>query len=250
MTAAEQSVYIAIRDRIVNGVYPGGSHLRTETLATTLGVSRTPVRAALQRLHAEGIVVLIANRGAFVSSWSAADINDVFDIRILLESRAAKLAATNVSPEVLSTLSELADRMELAIKSKTPKQLDALTEHNAQFHRLIVEQAANRRLALVLGQVVQMPMVMRTFAIYSKDELARSMQHHRELIMAFEVADGDWAASVMQSHLQSAHHVLRRRADLLADNDAPSSKQDKPEKNPGRRGKRSKPHPSDKAGTK
>ncbi len=250
MSAAEQSVYLSIRDRIVNGVYPGGAHLRTETLATTLGTSRTPVRAALQRLHAEGLVVLIANRGAFASSWSAADIDDVFDIRILLEARAATLAAKNISPESLSTLKELADRMEFAIRSKTSKQLDALTEHNAEFHRLVVAEAANRRLALVLGQIVQIPLVMRTFAIYSSDELARSMQHHRDLIVAFEAGDGDWAASVMQSHLHAAHQVLRRRTDLLADNGAPSPSKGKPERKPSRRAKKGKPHPSERTDTK
>lgn len=216
MSAAESMVYLDVRKKIVEGVYGGGTHLTAEGLATTLGVSRTPVREALRRLHAEGLVSLIANRGAFVTAWTRKDVDEVFDLRVILESHAARLAAQRIVPEALDRLRDLAGRMEHAVRARSAQQLDALTALNAEFHRLILTEAAQRRLMLILGHIVEMPLVMRTFAIYREEELARSMEHHRELIAAFDARDSAWAGSVMQSHLYAAHQVLLRSHDKPA----------------------------------
>jgi len=221
MSAAEKTVYLDVRQKIIDGVYRGGEHLTTETLAATLGVSRTPVREALRRLQAEGLVQIIANRGAFVSSWNVKDIDEVFDLRSMLEAHAAYLAARHITVASLDRLDVLARQMDAAVAERTPHWLDRLTRHNTEFHQLIMQAANHRRLDIVLGEIVQVPMVMRTFAIYSDDELARSMQHHHEMIAAFREADGDWAASVMKSHLYAAHHVLRRTLATIDASDLP-----------------------------
>lgn len=215
MSAAEKAVYLDVRRKIIDGVYRGGTHLTTETLATTLGVSRTPVREALRRLQAEGLVQIIANRGAFVTSWTMKDIDEVFDLRNMLEAHAARQAARNMTAETLEQLDTLALQMDEAVERRGAEWLDRLTSYNTEFHRLIMQAANHRRLELVLGQIVQIPLVMRTFAIYSDEELARSMQHHHEMVAAFRRGDGDWAASVMRSHLYAAHHVLRQTLDTI-----------------------------------
>lgn len=239
MSAAEKTVYLDVRQKIIDGVFRGGTHLTTEALAETLGVSRTPVREALRRLQAEGLVQIIANRGAFVSSWTVADIDEVFDLRNMLEAHATRLAARNITAATLDRLEELASLMDAAVEQRTPQWLDRLTQHNTEFHHLIMQAANHRRLDLVLGQIVQIPLVMRTFAIYSDEELSRSMQHHREMIAAFREGDGDWAASVMKSHLFAAHHVLRRTLATIDGSDLPplEPKTMTANKNPRRRNK-------------
>ncbi len=93
-----------IRDRILAGVYPAGHHLRENALATDLKVSRTPVREALQRLAADGLVDLSRNRGARVTGFTGEELDEIYGLRVLLEGYGAKLAATRMTDESLERL--------------------------------------------------------------------------------------------------------------------------------------------------
>lgn len=209
MAEAVERAYQAIRGGIVAGTYPGGAHLRAADLAESLGVSRTPVREALRRLHAEGLVNFRANHGAFVSSWSRADLDEVFGLRAHLESYAADLAATALSPAGIDELARLAEAMSELVARQRPDFVDALIEANSRFHRIITEAAAHPRLAAMIATVVEAQLVTRTFQFYTREALERSMAHHHELVAAFRVRDGRWAASVMTSHVHAAHHANR-----------------------------------------
>jgi DNA-binding FadR family transcriptional regulator len=114
MGAAVEKAYRAIRAGIADGTYPSNAHITAGELALKLGVSRTPVREALRRLHAEGLINFVANHGAYVTSWTRTDIDEVFELRSTLESYAAERAARRLSPEQLAELNQLARRMELA----------------------------------------------------------------------------------------------------------------------------------------
>lgn len=210
MSDAESLVYRSVRQKIVDGTFASGKHLSTESLAALLGVSRTPVREALRRMQAEGLVVLHANRGAFVASWTRDDVDEVFDLRIVLEAHASEHAARRISDAAIEQLRELARRMEAAVASKSPSRLDALSGLNEEFHRIILAECGQQRLAQMLNSLVEMPMVRRTFGTYDSDELQRSMFHHRELIAAFAARDSVWASAVMRSHLCAAHVVALR----------------------------------------
>jgi len=161
----------------------------------------------LRRLHAEGLINFVANHGAYVTSWTRTDIDEVFELRSALESYAAERASQRLSAEQLAELNQLARRMEQLSTRKPEGYLDRIAEANSRFHRVIVEAAANRRLAAMVAGVVEMPLVVRTFSVYSEKDLQRSMAHHRELLDAFAARDGRWAASVMCSHIQAAHSV-------------------------------------------
>src|SRR6516225_6394222 len=94
MAEAVDKAYRTIRDGIMSGIYPQGAHVTAQDLAEASGLSRTPVREAMRRLHAEGLILIIPNRGAFVARWSDKDIHKIYDLRVLLESHAAEIAAT------------------------------------------------------------------------------------------------------------------------------------------------------------
>jgi DNA-binding GntR family transcriptional regulator len=207
MAAAEQKAYEAIRSGIASGAFQAGMHLGAADLAERYGISRTPVREALRRLHAEGFVEFFANRGAYVSNWSQADIEEVFALRTVLEGHAAELSAARLRPGEIQRLAQLADAMEALASDGPGRDLQKLAETNGEFHRIIISAAANRRLAAMISGLVEMALVARTFGFYSEDDLARSMTHHRELIAAFSARDPTWAGSVMRSHIRAAHHV-------------------------------------------
>ena len=96
-----------IRDAIINGVFAPGERLMEIQMADEMGVSRTPVREAIRKLEMEGFVVMIPRRGTYVSNMSIRDINDVYEIRISLDTLAAGLAAERISDEELEELQRL-----------------------------------------------------------------------------------------------------------------------------------------------
>lgn len=208
MALSEQKAYEAIRSSIASGDYPGGMHLRAADLAARIGVSRTPVREALRRLHAEGLVEILVHRGAFVTDTTQEDVDEVFDLRAVLESHAAYLAARCLQREDVDQLDAATDRMEACATARS-RDLPGLTRANDEFHRAIIAAAANRRLAAMTASVVEISWVARTFSIYSEGDLSRSVSHHREMIEAFRARDAEWAASVMRSHIRAAYHVFR-----------------------------------------
>ncbi len=94
MARAAEKAYSAVRERILRGIYPPALRITEQEIADSTGVSRTPVREALRRLQAEGLVTVIANQGALVTEWSPHDTDDVFELRALLEPYGAARAAT------------------------------------------------------------------------------------------------------------------------------------------------------------
>ncbi len=206
MARAADRAYEALRTRILDGGYVPGARLGEAELAETTGTSRTPVREALRRLEVEGLVEVLPHRGARVAEWSKEDMEEIYDLRMMLETLAAQRAATRISAARLGELGDLCDRME-ALVGVDP-ELDKLAELNAEFHGTVREAARSTRLVSMLNAVVQLPLVMSTFHRYSPGDLRRSAAHHRELVDALRARDETWAGSVMRSHVAAAKSVL------------------------------------------
>src|SRR3954453_10972223 len=204
---ASDHAYRLIRAQILSGARAGGDWLREGDLADSIGVSRTPVREALRRLTAEGLVQHELNRGVQVAAWTTADLDEIFSLRSVLEPWACRLAATAASVD-LDELNRLAHDMDAAAGG-TGADVDQITELNNRFHRLILEGSKNRRLGSVVSSLVQVPLVWRTFSHYSDNDLRRSLAHHHELVAALAAGDADWAESVMRSHVRAAWNSLR-----------------------------------------
>ncbi|MDI2027596.1 GntR family transcriptional regulator [Saccharopolyspora sp. TS4A08] len=218
MSQAAARAYQALREDILNGERPAGSRLREEQLAEDFGLSRTPVREAIRRLQADGLVQVVPNRGAEVVSLSAEDFEEMFGLRSVLESYAARHAALRGEADA-ARLHELCDAME--------RQLDRLdddgaheeiTRLNLEFHQLIHQAGGRRLLPELLSRVIEVPLVRRTFHRYTTAELHRSFTQHRELAEAIAAGDGDWAQAVMQSHVLAARATLLRPEEKEEDN--------------------------------
>lgn len=208
MAQAAERAHLRLRAAILKGEYRSGERLGEVELAESLHVSRTPVREALHRLAAEGLVEIEPNRGARVAHWRREDLEEIYELRALLEGSAARRAAERADAEVLAALGGLCDAMDMAARPGRHRDLDRVAALNAEFHGLVMATSGSPRLAAMLGQVVHVPLVARTYHRYDEAALARSMGHHRELAAAMRSHDGPWAESVMRSHVHAARCVL------------------------------------------
>jgi len=209
---ATERAYEAIRRRILDGTYTPGSRLGEADVAGSLAISRTPVRSALVRLGVEGLVELIPARGAFVAKWTRDDVEEIFGLRIALEPLVAALAAEKIGDEEIAALEALADEMEteLARGAADRSYVDATTELNARFHRMLMDAARNHHLRAMLSAAIELPLMHRTIAELGPDRLANAWAEHRELIAAMAAHDAELAASVMLTHLLAARDAIRR----------------------------------------
>jgi DNA-binding GntR family transcriptional regulator len=213
MSRAGELAYAAIREGISSGDYVAGARLREEELSAAIGVSRTPVREALRRLSAEGIVEFLPNRGAHVAAWTDDDLEEIFELRATLEALAAYRAASRVDDDVIARLEELASAMEERLADPSDEGRFEVSQLNNEFHQLVLEVSGSRQLVVTTQGVIQVALVHRTFLRYSKRAMQRSFGHHRELIEALAARDASWSSSVMRSHILAARHIFSGNGD-------------------------------------
>jgi len=210
MTTVADRAYQQIRANIISGVYPPRAHLREKQLAEELNLSRTPVREALRRLASEGALDFSPQLGIFVPSWGVERVEQLYDLRSMLESNCAELAATRMTQADIRVLQDLAEQMEQAVRDDVPDALDLLTELNKTFHERIMTCAGNDRLKdLTLNAINQLPVLHRSFRRYEPAQWMRSLRHHRDLIDAFIVGDAHWASSMMRAHILAGKYQLK-----------------------------------------
>jgi DNA-binding GntR family transcriptional regulator len=206
LSKASERAYALIRSMILSGELSPGTQIREESLAERCGVSRTPVRDALRRLEADQFIRRSDTQRSFVADWSLDDIEDAFKLRAMLEAHAASRAATRISWDQLERLRGH-NKAILRAMSGDKADVPSFLEHNREFHRVIVEAAGSDRLAAMLTQVTEQPVVLRTALHYDRDNLQRSWHEHEELLAAFAHRDADWAAAVMTGHIRRAFHA-------------------------------------------
>lgn len=208
MATAWEQAYLTLRRRLADGTYPPGSHLREEELAAQLGVSRTPVREALRRLDAEGWLRVVPNQGAFAAEWSNADIEEIFDLRALLEVHAAEHAAAAGDRAGLEAMEAACDQAESALPGTGLAALEHISDANVRFHRALWDMSGQARCRAILHSLAVPPMVLRNFRNFDAAGLRRSLDQHREMIAAIAAGNPAWAGAVMRAHVQAGRAVF------------------------------------------
>ena len=202
----------ALRELVLGGEFAAGARLGEVELSARLGVSRTPVREALTRLAAEGLVELSPNRGARVRAWTATELEGIFDLRTSLEPRIAALAVPRAGPGDVATLARLAGEMQRVGRPGPGQDLDGIVPLNREFHGTLVALADHAALAGALAGAVHAPIVLRNFHTYDEASLRRSLAHHAEIVDAVRAGDPEWAHAVMTAHIRNARAVMVRAA--------------------------------------
>ncbi|MFF3328049.1 GntR family transcriptional regulator [Streptomyces sp. NPDC002888] len=200
-------VYEALLELITTRALQPGQHLVESELAGHLGVSRQPVREALQRLNTEGWVDLRPAQGAFVHEPTEEEADQLLTVRTLLEAEAARLAALNADSAGIEALDEICGEGFTAVASDDVDRAVAL---NARFHAKIMELAGNAVLAELAAQVDRR--VRWYYTPVARQRGGQSWTEHRELIA--EIADGNAqeAARLMREHTEHTRKSYHARA--------------------------------------
>lgn len=198
---AAEHAYRTIRSDIVSGLLAEGERLTEKRLSEDLGLSRTPVREAIGRLILEGFVERQSGYTTRVAKFPEDEIEQIFQIRKLLETYAARRAARHAGEEDIAALKAILADMQAHTPPRTDEDYRVLTEANELFHRRIVTAARSPRLTALMTMAFDVGMVTRTYRIYSDTDLIRSLHHHAELIDAIEARAPEWAESLMAAHL-------------------------------------------------
>jgi DNA-binding GntR family transcriptional regulator len=205
--AADQA-YAYVRERVMCGEFAAGTRLTEWQIADALGTSRTPVREAMRRLVGDGILKFQPNRGTFVGSHSAKEMDELFELRALLESEVAGAAARSISAEQIDRLKALQDEIEERGVDVARDNVERIGRLNREFHRIVSQASDSPRLVGMLANAIEIPVVQQTFRRYTAAQLQRSFHHHRELIDAFSVRDSAWARDAMSCHVRAARYAL------------------------------------------
>lgn len=207
--ATTQDAYATLRKRIILGEYAPGERLKELTLAEELQVSRTPIRLAFRRLEDDGLVVAEPNRGVIVAPWTDRDNDEVFDLRIVVESHAARLAAQRRTTEHIELLDSINARARELLASRPDDFLTDLQGKNRAFHAVILKAAASPRLAAFNAQLLGVERVTGAFFYYSDEELEDSLFDHIAITRAIAQQQVELAGSLVGAHIRRTWDKLR-----------------------------------------
>ncbi|MEI9814696.1 MAG: GntR family transcriptional regulator [Acidobacteriota bacterium] len=209
---------LALREMLVQGRFKPGERLREMPLAKQLGISRIPLRLALERLAHEGFLEVRATRGFFAQEFSVGDIHDAIELRGCLEGSAARLAAERLEDRAeAATLRSLHQEMSTLVRKRrfTLEHLGQYVDLNARFHSEIARLAGSRLLRRAMDQVLSLPFaspnafLQRQFvAPEASDLFLISVDQHGGIVESIECREGARAENLAREHARIARRNL------------------------------------------
>ena len=196
-------VFQQIRENILSGKYKDGMELREILLGEELGVSRTPVREALRQLELEGLVKIVPNKGAYVTSINAKDIREIYKMRSMLEGLCARWATRNITDEQIDELEEVIYLSEFYLRKKYDGKAAQMTEMDGKFHLVLYEAANSRMLGHILRDFHKYVQVARTMSVQSEDRARKSIDEHKAILEAIKAKNEDEAERLANEHIMN-----------------------------------------------
>jgi DNA-binding GntR family transcriptional regulator len=193
-----------VRAGILDGTFRPGTQLGEVDLAAQLGVSRGPVREALQRLIHEGLVRAERNRGVFVVDLNLSDARDVYFVRDVVERAAAARLTDAPEPEVLAELTEVVDRMERMTDAPWPELVDV----DLEFHRILVHSGRSPRLDRTFTTLLAETRLCLLYTESFYPDRTELVAEHRGLIAAIRSGDHALVAATVSEHMSGARTRL------------------------------------------
>ncbi|RGU94975.1 GntR family transcriptional regulator [Clostridium sp. AF15-17LB] len=201
-------VFQKLREDILSGVYKEHDELREITIGETLGVSRTPVREALRQLELEGLVMIVPNRGAYVTGITQKDVHDIYKIRSMLEGLCAHWATEHITEKQIEELEEIILLSEYHLRKKGNEQAEQVSELDGKFHKVLYEASDSRILEHVLSDFHKYVQMARTMSVGAKERAERSIEEHRAILEAIKRKDAGRAERLANEHIMKVMENL------------------------------------------
>jgi DNA-binding GntR family transcriptional regulator len=200
-----QRVYQRLQDMLLRGDIPPGAQLDERELAEQLGVSRTPLREAIVHLVREGMVEHRPYRGNFVRTFTAKQVNDLYQVRMALESLAVRLAVPKLSDEDIDYIGAILDEVQQALAQGN---MNAYSNADRRFHEFIARCTGNEFLIDSLNRLGAQIQMVRAFANRDPQVTTRTAKERPLILSALKRRDADAAARLMEEHIDGVRRAV------------------------------------------
>lgn len=198
---------IELRRRILEGEYPGGMQLRQAILAAELGISRIPFREALIQLEAEGLVQLVAHKGAIVAEVSADDVEELFEFRALIEPRLLEKSGPHLTAVDYEQLGAILQEYSDEIRDSNVGRWGEL---NTELHSVLYRHANRPKMVAAVDQLLKSTDRFTRMQLYYTDGRERAERDHKEIVRQCQIGNFKMAARVLRKHILNAGATLVR----------------------------------------
>jgi DNA-binding GntR family transcriptional regulator len=209
LVSAQQAAHSRLREMIFSGALQAGQALRQEKIARQLGVSRLPIREALNRLATEGLVELKPRRGFYVASMNVEEIEDIFEMRAMLEGRAGQLATERMTTEDADAVDRLVGALDIVVD--TNADFNRYAKLNEQFHERLYKSCNRKHLRRQISMLRDAVAPLIRILAGVSGELQRAQEEHRQLAQYFRRRDASRVAELCSRHCAYTGSALIER---------------------------------------
>ena len=175
----KHQIYKIIKDEICNGHYPPGYWLQEKELAAKMDVSRSPVREALKQLVDEGLAIDYPNKGVFVKEFTSKDIEEIYDVRIMLESYAIKNSVKLITSNDIKVLRELIDNLS---ECYDKNDLNQYIEYDTELHQYIIKMSGNSLVMDIYKRIYSQTQQFRIYSLTTQKRFDNSIIEHKTMV--------------------------------------------------------------------
>jgi len=194
--------YNALRDSILSHTLTSGIIYNEKNLAEQLGISRTPVREALLELSSQGLVEFLPRKGVVVNSFKPQDINEIFELRQIIETHAFKMACTRFHAAYLTEMEECVEaQRRIAIESRDIFQF---MEMDRTFHMAFARHTGNQRLIAIMDNIRDILHIMGCYALSVEGRMLQVVQEHEKILNAVKAGDVETTLALISDHLDQS----------------------------------------------
>ncbi|QNK39419.1 GntR family transcriptional regulator [Caproicibacter fermentans] len=201
VTTMQDQVYQILKSEICDGTYSPGQWLQEKELAEHLHVSRSPIRDALRKLSNDGLVDTIPNKGTFVRVFTAKDIDEVFEFRVLLESQAIRKSPRFLTPERKKAIAGCLENLKKTYQSNDLKNY---IEQDTALHSLIISLGGNSLIESTYDKIHSIIQPFRIYSLVSRQRFDESIVEHEGIVSNILAGDVEKAEEINRSHLALA----------------------------------------------
>ena len=198
-------VYDLLFNWLITKKVKPGDRLIEEKLAKQLNISRTPIRAALSRLSQDGLIDLIPRKGGSVKKLNARDVEEVYELREVLEGLAVRLSGQKLTEKDLNNLKELLKQSKTLLSKDSATQLAKL---DSEFHRVIIRNCDNERLTEFFDSLYNFVQIFRVMGYYRPIRAKQAWKEHAKILEALAKRDINKAQELMEEHIKNTKEYI------------------------------------------